>query len=160
MSAKEMAEALGPHINGYAMKVKAEREGAVKPYRTHDGDAGFDLSYAGKAEITVSPGEYADVPCGFSVEFPPGMWSLLIGRSSTFRQRGIMVNPAIIDAGFRGELFAVCRNIGLREVTILPGERLAQVIPLPLLAHAMPVVEAEELSPSDRGTNGFGSTGL
>lgn len=99
------------------------------------------------------------MPCGIAIEWPPGVWGFMVGRSSTFRSKGIMVNPGIIDAGFRGELFAVCRNISEGVVSVHPGERVAQIIPIGLMAPNFELVWATELSTSDRGTKGFGSTG-
>jgi dUTP pyrophosphatase len=142
-------------------KVRRDKPNAQIPYRHYEGDAGFDLAYCGVDPIDIYPGCVADVPCGVAVEWPNlGTWGFLVGRSSSFRNRGMLVNPAIIDNGFRGELFAIVRNVGLELVAVMPGERVAQVIPMPLMAKGMLMAEAEELSPSDRDVNGFGSTGL
>ena len=67
-------------------------------------DAGFDLRYSGEEEIAIRAGNVADVPSSIAIQWPPGVWGLLIGRSSTFRQRGLLVNPAVIDPGFRGAI--------------------------------------------------------
>lgn len=139
--------------------VKGTHPHAKEPQRTYKGDAGFDLTYPGPESIFIDPGEYADVPCGVAIQWPDSMWSMIIGRSSSFRNRGLLVNTAIIDNGFRGELFALVRNIGNKTVEILPGERVAQVIPMPLLAPHIELALVDELDPSDRGENGFGSTG-
>jgi dUTP pyrophosphatase len=142
------------------VKVKAYHPNAAMPQRAYELDAGYDLTYPGPDDITIEPGECEDVCCGVAIQWPDGVWGFLVGRSSTFRQRGIMVNPAITDGGFRGELFAVCRNIGNRTVTVKPGERVAQIIPMPLLADTFAApIEVEELDPSERGMNGFGSSG-
>lgn len=145
---------------GGPVKVQSFHPNAAMPQRAYPLDAGYDLTYPGPDEITIDPGECEDVCCGVAIQWPDGVWGFLVGRSSTFRQRGIMVNPAITDGGFRGELFAVCRNISNRTVTILPGERVAQIIPLPILAEGFDApIEVEELDPSERGVNGFGSSG-
>lgn len=160
MTSHDMEEALGPYRHpNYAMRFQTHLPGAAPPVQHYDSDAGFDLAYAGAHPIHISPGECEDVRCGISVQWPPMMWGFLVGRSSSFRKRGILVNPAIVDGGFRGELFAVCRNIGNRDVTVQPGDRLAQIIPMPLLSAGMGVVEVPQLDPSERGENGFGSTG-
>lgn len=139
-------------------KVKSFAPTARMPVRAYEGDAGFDLTYARDVPMLVAPLAAQDVPCDIGVEWPDGLWGFMVGRSSTFRNKGIMVNPGIIDAGYRGELFAVCRNITDRQVIIRPGERVAQLIPMPLLSRDI-VMTWGELSESDRGTNGFGSTG-
>lgn len=132
----------------------------VQPSQAHSDDAGFDLTFDGHQSIVIAPGECVDVPCGVAIEWPPHTWGLLVGRSSTFRNRGLLVNPAIIDPGFRGHLFAIVRNISHEEHTVTPGERVAQIVPLPALAPKIEMKYSQELSESERGTNGFGSSGL
>lgn len=125
------------------------------------GDAGYDLHYHGDTPICIEPGAVADIPAGVAVEWPCGMWGFLVGRSSSFRNRGLLVNPAIIDHGFRGDLFAIVRNISDELQWVKPGERIAQIIPLPTYSIGLDVLrcDVDELSPSERGTQGFGSTG-
>lgn len=134
-------------------------EGARLPERAHDDDAGFDLFYSGSRTITVPAMGTADVPSDVAIEWPPNVWALLIGRSSTFRDRGLLVNPAVIDPGYRGKLFAIVRNIGPNSVKIEPGERIAQLVPLPALAPGIDIEKVEELTPTERGANGLGSSG-
>jgi len=130
--------------------------------KAHQEDAGYDLHYHGNVPLVIRAGECVDVPAGVAVEWPQGMWGFLVGRSSSFRNRGLLVNPAIIDAGFRGDLFAIVRNIGQEHRVLSPGERVAQIIPMPTNAAGLAVVrcQADELTPSERGTKGFGSSGL
>lgn len=129
--------------------------------RAYVGDAGFDLHYQGEHNLVLRPGQCVDVPAKVSVEWPDRMWGFLVGRSSSFRNKGLLVNPAIIDWGFRGELFAIVRNIGQAEEVVCPGDRVAQIIPLPTYAEGMDVLRCstEDLTPSERGTQGFGSSG-
>lgn len=129
------------------------------PTRAYEGDAGFDLAFNGNESFTIPPLECADIPCGVAIQWPKGMWGFLVGRSSTFRSKGLMVNPAIIDAGFRGELFAIARNITHRPVVVHPGDRIAQIIPMPLMAEGMVMRWSKDLAPTMRGDNGLGSTG-
>lgn len=139
-----------------AKNLKADPE----PSLAYPNDAGFDLTFCGEDDIVIPPGGAADVPSSVAMEFPPGVWGFLVGRSSSFRNRGLLVNPAIIDPGFRGELFAIVRNISGEHQRISPGQRIAQIVPLPALAPGMEVMQVPELSPSERGANGFGSSGL
>lgn len=132
----------------------------VEPSQAHHDDAGFDLTYDGHQPIVLKPGEVKDIPCGVAVEWPPNTWGLLVGRSSTFRNRGLLCNPAIIDPGYRGHLFAIVRNVAHEEHTVQPGERVAQIVPLPALAPQIGMVHSEEHSPSTRGEKGLGSSGL
>lgn len=132
-------------------------DGARMPTRSFEGDAGFDLYI--KDHARIRPGEFVDVPCGVYVEMPHNVWGMLVGRSSTLRKRGLLVNTGIIDQGYRGELFAGVKNLGDQEVLLCPGERVAQLIPLPLQAAYLQPVRVRELQKSDRGEAGFGSTG-
>lgn len=128
------------------------------PEQAHRGDAGFDLYTS--VTTWVEPGEYADVPTGVHIQLPDTHWGFLIGRSSTLRNRGLMVNQAVIDSGYRGELFAGVKNLGDKPVQISIGERVAQFIPMGgISADVMYPVEVAELENHERGTKGFGSTG-
>ena len=121
------------------------------------GDAGLDLTYCGDETMEIAPGEMANVPAGIGVQFPAGYWCMLVGRSSTF-QRQMFVAPSIIDAGYRGPLFACVWNFSQETQQILPGERVAQIVPFELVADRFTWKE-QELAGSERGASGFGSTG-
>lgn len=138
------------------LKVQRIHDDAALPAYAHFTDAGADLTVV--EEVTLYPDESADVPTGLQIELPIGLWGLIHGRSSTLRKLELYVNPGIIDNGYRGPLFVYVRNIGKKPVTVMPGDRLAQLI---LLPYVQPViVEVDQLEASDRGSNGFGSTGL
>lgn len=128
-----------------------------QPKTGKEGDAGFDLYFASDTNMTIEPGARANVPSRIGVEFPPDVWCMLLGRSSSF-QRGLLVAPSVIDAGYRGELFACVWNFGGSTVTIYPEERIAQIVPMPLLADRFEWSKGI-MSNSERGTTGFGSTG-
>lgn len=128
-----------------------------EPKRSYEGDAGFDLFVAEDVDIHVDG--FRDVSLGISVELPPGTWAMLTGRSSTLRRRGILVTQGVIDNGYRGEIFAGCRNLSESKVHLKRGERVAQLIPFALESCSMVPTQVAELNPSDRGSNGFGSTG-
>lgn len=141
-----------------AAKVLKTAGVAQIPTRAYPGDAGFDLYFAGDRSLMIRPQEVMTIPSRVAIQLPEGMWGLVIGRSSSF-QRGLIVNPTVIDGGYRGTLFAYVRNINNDWVTIEPNDRLAQFIPMPLLADGMEMVEVDELDASERGTAGFGSSG-
>jgi dUTP pyrophosphatase len=121
------------------------------------GDAGFDLYYCDDTPVTIQPGDFVNVRSKIAVEFPTGIWGMIVGRSSTFSRR-LFVAPSVIDNGYRGELYACCWNIGSEPQTINPGDRVAQIVPFPLTAESINWVNAP-LSDSERGSTGFGSTG-
>lgn len=128
---------------------------AKRPEKAHPHDAGWDLftSYY----TVCPPGDSVDVPTSIAVEIPPGFYGHIIGRSSTFRKHKLHVYEAVIDSGYRGELYVQVFNPGEEEVAVYSGQRLGQLIILPV-----PLVEwvkMDELAHSERGKNGFGSTG-
>lgn len=131
------------------------------PDKAHHDDAGFDLFCSNDQPVTVAPGEITTVPCDVHLEWPDGMWALVLGRSSTFARRRLYVPPSVIDAGYRGPMFVVCQNIGDQPVTVQPRERLVQAIPFPTYAMGMEVLRIDHaaLSETTRGEKGFGSSG-
>jgi dUTP pyrophosphatase len=131
------------------------------PERAHDDDAGFDLYCSNEDPIMVEPGSMVMVPCDVWLEWPQGMWALILGRSSTFANRQLYVPPSVIDAGYRGPMFVVCQNIGRNPITIAPHDRLVQAVPFPTFATGIETrrVDHVEMSETTRGEKGFGSSG-
>lgn len=127
------------------------------PFRAYPGDAGFDLHCC--EDVTVPVGQFVDVPCGIAAQLPEGTWGFITGRSSTLRKHGLLVNPAVIDQGYRGLLYVGVHNLGDKAFHVKQGMRLAQLVPLPLTAESMQPLWVQELEPSDRGESGFGSSG-
>ena len=127
------------------------------PERAYDDDAGHDLFVC--EPVRINPSEFADVRAGIAVALPFGYYAEIVGRSSTLRHRGLLVNPAVIDGGYRGELYAGVWNLSSESVDISVGERLAQVILHEIIVPAWASVEVDELPQSDRGKRGFGSSG-
>jgi dUTP pyrophosphatase len=130
---------------------------AIQPTRAFDDDAGFDL-YVSK-RVKIKPGRFMDVPCAVAFELPSNSWAMLTGRSSTLRNKGLLVNQGIIDPGYRGELFAGVQNLSRRTVTVEAGERLAQLILMPNWTSEYDLIETNTLRPHPRGLQGFGSSG-
>jgi dUTP pyrophosphatase len=108
--------------------------------------------------VLAQPGEVTYVPTGVAFAPPPGFWILLLGRSSLARKLGLACVPGVIDNGYRGEMLAGVYPIGTRAVLVAAGTRLVQAIVVPA-PPPVPLIEADELPTSDRGHNGFGSTG-
>lgn len=129
----------------------------LTPRRTYEDDAGWDLVTA--RQTTIQVGETVDVPCGIAIQLPDWAWGRITGRSSTMRKRGLLVNEGIIDTGFRGELFVCVTNMDSTPTTIEPGERIGQLILHANDSAAVRPVQVQDLVASERGTNGFGSTG-
>lgn len=121
--------------------------------------AGADLYACLEEPVTIAPGETAWIPTGIALEVPKGCAGLVYARSSMGAKRGLA--PAnkvgVVDSDYRGEIRVVLLNHGKVPQTVENGERVAQFLITPVLTPAY--VEAEELTDSDRGTGGFGSTG-
>jgi dUTPase len=125
-------------------------------------DLGFDV-YA-LEDIELPPNTPIRVRTGIAVHFekpdlPQDKFGLLVRDRSSMASKGIVVSGGVIDAGYRGELLVLLTSYATADsVHIKAGDKIAQLIPLPVLTEAG-VLEAGVLSTSSRGQNGFGSTG-
>ena len=140
------------------LNVRLLAPGAILPVRAHEGDAGLDLRASEPA--TIGAGERAAIGTGIAVEIPPGHAGLVLPRSGLALRHGIsLVNsPGLVDAGYRGELRVLLLNTDReRAFDIEPGDRIAQLLVVPFVS--LNPVEAAELSDSERGAGGFGSSG-
>lgn len=108
--------------------------------------------------IVINPGERHLIPTGIRIECPKGYWASIEARSSTSKQ-SLIVPKGVIDEGYRGELFAQILNVGKNQVVIHHGDRLIQLILHERVIKDFEVVEVDELSESERGETGFGSSG-
>lgn len=120
----------------------------------YEGDAGIDLPIT--TEQVLEPGEFYDLPSGIKVEIPPGYYGRIAARSGALRNRRIRVYEGVIDSGFRGELFTFVEAVGPTATAVRPGDRLAQLIIQPVVR--FPTQRVEELTASERGARGFGSS--
>ena len=141
---------------GTLVKVKKLDSNAVIPSYSKVGDAGMDLTITREIENTSFSVSYG---FGIAMEIPKGFVGLIFPRSSVRNQDLILSNcVGVIDSGYRGELQATFKKTqGLDSIKYKVGERGAQIIILPYPTIYM--TEVPELSDSDRGTGGFGSTG-
>jgi dUTP pyrophosphatase len=131
---------------------------AVLPARAYEGDAGLDLHAL--EPIALGPGERASIPTGVAVEIPEGCAGLVLPRSGLAARHGIaLVNaPGLIDSGYRGEIRVLLLNTDrAHPYDLAPGDRIAQLL---VIRHeTATVIEVDELTGSERGTGGFGSSG-
>jgi len=120
--------------------------------------AGYDVRSA-EADIELRPGEIRLVGTGLVMELPEGMECQVRPRSGLALEHGVTLpnSPGTIDPDYRGELRIIMQNLGSSAVTLRRGDRIAQLV---FARFESPeILEAEELSDSQRGTGGFGSTG-
>lgn len=124
-----------------------------------DGDVGFDLpACLPNGSITINPRSRGVIPTGIYLEIPEGYWASIEARSST--SKSMLICPkGVIDEGYRGELFAVLLNVGDNPVTIEDGDRYVQLILHERVVKDIVIEEVDDLTPSERGASGFGSTG-
>ena len=141
------------------LRMKKVRPEAQLPQRQTEGAAGYDLRACVEAPVTLEPGEGYSFPTGLAGEIPQGLVGLIFCRSGLGVKHGVSLPNCVgvIDSDYRGELIVPLRNFGDKAYTIQPGERIAQLVLVPVFLP--PVAEVEELSETQRGTGGFGSTG-
>ncbi len=142
--------------NSLIVKVKKLSDNAVIPSYSKVGDAGMDLTITREIENTSFSVSYG---FGISMEIPKNFVGLVFPRSSVRNQDLILSNcVGVIDSGYRGEIQATFKKTnGLDSIKYKVGDRGAQIIILPYPQVKM--VESDELSDTERGTGGFGSTG-
>lgn len=138
------------------LKVKLDK-GVPLPKHAKPGDAGMDLTCY--YDFYIKPGETILVGTGVSVEIPSGYVGLVFPRSGLASNSGITLANAVgvIDSGYRGEIFVPLLNVGKVGSEIAAGTRVCQLVVVPF--ETCKCVEVDELSDSERGEGGFGSTG-
>ena len=143
------------------LKIRRLREGAKNPRRATEGAAGMDLYACIDADITLAPQQLAVVPTGIAIELPDnGCAAFLYARSGLGVKHGICLanGVGVIDSDYRGEVCVGLCNVSDKPYVIAPGERVAQMVIAPVLTPE--VEEVGELSDTQRGSGGFGSTGI
>lgn len=141
------------------IRIKAEK-GAVIPHYATEGAAGADISAYLSAPVTLRPGEYKAIPTGLFMEIPEGYEVQVRPRSGLALKHGITVlnAPGTIDSDYRGEVKVILINHSFEAFTIQNGDRIAQIVVARV--HRLPFVEVDDLSATERGEGGFGSTGV
>ena len=141
------------------IRVKKLNPNAMLPTYGSTEAAGADLYACLDAEVTIGAGETVFIPTGLALEVPKGCAGLIYARSSLGTKRGLA--PAnkvgVIDSDYRGEFIVALHNHGEQPQTIGYGERIAQLVITPVFTPGF--TEVAELSDTQRGVGGFGSTG-
>ena len=143
------------------IKYKLLRPGALAPSYQTPGAAGMDL-FASFEDLygyrIITPGQHAFYPCGVAIEIPEGYEGQVRPRSGLARKHGITVlnSPGTIDSDYRGEIGVILHNCGDDWFSVHQGMRIAQLVIVPIIRAEL---IQDELSESQRGTQGFGSTG-
>ncbi len=144
------------------LKILDPRIGADFPlpdYAT-DGSAGMDLRACLDEPVTLNPGDTHLIPTGLAIHIgDPSLAAVLLPRSGLGHKHGIVLGNLVglIDSDYQGQLFVSCWNRGSEPFTVEVGERIAQMVMVPVVHASFEVVE--EFSDSSRGAGGFGHTG-
>ena len=141
------------------VKIKYLSENAVCPEYSTDGSLGMDLSAALDKPLTIKAGERALIPLGFAIQIPEGWGAFVFPRSGLSFKKGItMANcVGVIDTDYTGEVKVSAINLSDKDYTINPGDRVAQLVFLPV--EKARFILADSLDDTERGAGGFGSTG-
>ena len=146
-------------MNTISLPLQILSEQAQVPAYAHSDDAGLDLRST--VDITLNPFERQLIPTGIAIAIPSGYAGFVQPRSGMAIKHGLsLVNrPGLIDANYRGEIKVPAINLDPQTpIEIHVGDRIAQLVLLPIARAG--IVETDELPHSDRGANGFGSSGV
>lgn len=158
MNSKEKATAM-KQLQVKVLDPRIGNEIAMPEYAT-PGSAGLDLRACLDAPLTLHPGETQLIPTGLSIYLEdPTIAAMILPRSGLGHKHGIVLGNLVglIDSDYQGELMVSCWNRGQQAFTIEVGERLAQLIIVPVVQAKFDIVE--EFKATDRGEGGFGHSG-
>jgi len=138
---------------------KLSNEVLTPKYET-TGSSGMDIAAYIDQDIIINSGDKVLVPTGFSLSIPQGYEVQIRPRSGLAIKKGITIlnTPGTIDSDYRGEIKVVLINLSKDKFTVKNGERIAQMVVCPI--EQVDIEEVRELSGTDRGAGGFGSTGI
>lgn len=144
------------------LKILDKRLGAEfpLPHYATDGAAGLDMRACVEQALDIAPGDTHLIPTGLAIHIEePGLAAMLLPRSGLGHKHGIVLGNLVglIDSDYQGQVFVSCWNRGDASFTVQPGERIAQMVIVPVVHADFEVVE--DFVASDRGAGGFGHTG-
>lgn len=144
------------------VKILDDRIGGQFPLPAYatDGSAGLDLRACLDGAITLEPGQTELIPTGLAIHIEdPNLCAMILPRSGLGHKHGIVLGNLVglIDSDYQGQLFVSCWNRGNTTFSVEPGERIAQMVLVPVVQADFELVD--EFRDSDRGAGGFGSSG-
>ena len=131
------------------------------PHYATDGSAGLDMRACIDAPLAIAPGDTELIPTGLAIHVrDPGLAAVLLPRSGLGHKHGLVLGnlTGLIDSDYQGQVFISCWNRGSKSYEISPGERIAQMVFIPVEQVQFNVVD--EFEDSDRGDGGFGHSGM
>lgn len=140
------------------LKIKRLTETAILPKYAHTTDSGMDLYYDGP-DVFLAANSRALLSIGISIELPSNTEAQIRSRSGLAHKEGLVVlnSPGTIDEGYTGEIKVILYNSSKFDALVVTGDRIAQMVIAPVIRPT--IEEVKDLAESDRGVNGFGSTG-
>ena len=147
-------------VNAPVLRLRKKEAGIAIPKYESSGAAGMDIRAFLEAEVSIPRLGRAKIPTGLFLEIPLGYEAQIRPRSGLAARQGVTVlnAPGTIDSDYRGELEVILVNLGDEPFTVKNGDRIAQMVISPVTCAA--ICEAEFLSETERGSGGFGSTGI
>lgn len=136
------------------MKVMLD-EGAFEPLRLHETDAGLDLRAMHSQRVYAGSGKVFHT--GVHIELPPGTAGVIMSRSGLNMKHNI-TTTGLVDESFRGEIRVKLYNHGIVDYDVKAGDRIAQLVVVPVRYESVELVDSLDMD-TERGENGFGSTG-
>jgi len=137
------------------LKVKKMDPEAVLPKYAHSFDAGMDIFAL--ENVTINPGQSVGIKTGLSFEVPEGYVGLVWDKSGLSIKHGLKILGGVLDSGYRGELIVGMINLGKEPYVFEKGHKLTQLLIQPIVITE--IKEVEDLSETERGQGGLGSTG-
>ena len=149
----------GQPVYEMSVQILPHGEGLPLPEYQTTGAAGFDLHAAVDEPVLIPAGQRRVIPCGIIVEVPPGSEGCVRGRSGLGVHHGICISQGVgtVDSDYRGELFVPLTNHSGVGFLVRRGDRIAQMLISPVQRVAL--VQVDEVSETERGEGGMGSTG-
>ncbi len=142
-------------VNSVNIKIKKLNPEAIAPSYAHSGDAGLDLCSC--EEFILQPHERHLTSTGLSIEIPEGFVALIWDKSGV-ANKGIKTMGGVIEYTYRGEYKVILYNTGKESFEVKKGQKIAQLLIQPIMTAR--IEEVDELSETERGDGGFGSTGI
>lgn len=136
-----------------------------RPNRANPSDAGLDLFlYSPDKEIKILPGESVLLETGLKFEIPHNMMMQIMNRSSMASKRQLLVGASVVDSGFNGQVMINLHNVGRETQTLVHHDKIAQAVVMPIFTPRFSLEPADllyqdDITISNRGDGGFGSTG-
>jgi dUTP pyrophosphatase len=151
-----------PQLTQLEVKIMDSRLGGEWPLPAYatPGSAGMDLRACINEALVLEPGQTELLPTGMAIHVAdPGLCAMLLPRSGLGHKHGVVLGNLVglIDSDYQGQLMVSCWNRGNTSFTIEPGERIAQMVLVPVVQAEFKVVE--EFNESERGVGGFGHSG-